>query len=370
MKTRINLAFLKSLFSRARGRPFGAWQIELTTRCPLRCRMCIRSGNASWHHADMDIERFRALAPYFRDVESAVLEGWGETLLYPHLVEAVRIVKEAGTAAGFVTSGWGLDANRSAELVEAGLDFMGFSVAGATPATHDAVRINSSLDAVLAAVEEVRRAKTDRKALAPSLHFVFLMVRDNYADTVPLIDLAGKNGIDTVLLINLVHVADAWQDRQRMFVCSGEADESVLIEANARAMELGVKLRRASLSACDIAVCEENPLRNLCISVNGEVTPCVFLCPPVPSPFKRIYCGTEVFVPRVSFGNIFEEPFEAIWNDPRYVAFRDVFSQREKSFREMYSALMSDSNRFAALRRHAPPPPPEPCRTCHKMLGV
>ena len=128
-------------------RRFGAWQIELTTRCPLRCRMCIRRGEDAWRSRDMTVAEFAAVARGLGEVESVVLQGWGEPLLHGGLVDVVRIAKagaqapagggapSAPPAVGFVTSGKGLDARYAAELVAAGVDFMGFSVAGSAPAT-------------------------------------------------------------------------------------------------------------------------------------------------------------------------------------------------------------------------------------------
>jgi len=54
-------------------------------------------------------------------------------LLYKDLSEAVRIVKGEGAKAGFVTSGFGLDTGYITELIAAGIDFIGFSLAGVTP---------------------------------------------------------------------------------------------------------------------------------------------------------------------------------------------------------------------------------------------
>jgi len=76
-----------------------------------------------------------------------------------------------------------------------------------------------------------------------------------------------------------------------------------------------------SLAPVDVPVCEENPLRNLYVSVDGDVSPCVYLNPPLPSPFKRIFCGKEYWVDVMSFGNLFEEHFQDIWDREPYQKF-------------------------------------------------
>jgi hypothetical protein len=69
---------------------------------------------------------------------------------------------------------------------------------------------------------------------------------------------------------------------------------------------------------------------------------------------------------KVRFGNIFREPFEDIWNKEDYVAFRDRFVQRKDMMEDAYQAFLNHRKH----ERGIPLEPPEPCRTCHKMLGV
>ena len=69
---------------------------------------------------------------------------------------------------------------------------------------------------------------------------------------------------------------------------------------------------------------------NLYISAEGEVSPCVYLYPPLPSPFKRIFCGKEYWIEKVSFGNIFRDSFSAIWNQAIMSSSETEFMEREK----------------------------------------
>jgi MoaA/NifB/PqqE/SkfB family radical SAM enzyme len=332
--------------------------------------MCIRDSSRDWHAADMTVERFEQIAPYLKNVDTVVLEGWGEALLYPNLTDAIRLVKRFGARAGFVTSGWGLDKSYAAALLNAGVDFIGFSLAGATPGTHDAIRIKSDLQKVCAAIQDLVAIKAERKQPTPQLHIVFLMLRDNLAEIPRILELAHTLGVAQVVLIHLIQVTTPWQEEQRVFHCDAETDE-LLKEAERKATSLGIGLRAASLSPREIAVCDENPLRNLYISVGGEVSPCVYLYPPVPAPIRKLFCGRTCNVNKVSFGNIFTQPFEVIWNSRRYQEFRDCFAARRKRFEDLYLSPLWDPGRLRNITResYVLPDAPEPCRTCHKMLG-
>ena len=404
-------------FSKPKTKPFSAWQIELTTRCPLKCKMCIREGIKDWHNGDMNISDFKRLTPYLKDVETVVLEGWGESLLHKNLIEIIRVAKAAGPQVGFVTSGKALNREYISELINAGVDFIGFSLSGATLKTHNAIRVNSDLQSLIEHIQTFNEIKRNKKIKNPKLHIVYLMLKDNISEVPALLKLVKEIGIEEVVLTNLIHVANEWQEGQRVFRCnqlenkiimsqentmaknviarseatkqsqktrllryarndkseefSNEKNhyEEILNEAEIKAKELNIKLRRPSLSPIEVTVCEENPLRNLYISVDGEVSPCVYLYPPVPSPFKRIFCSKEYQLEKVSFGNIFKEPFHTIWNSRGYVEFRNYFIKRKGKVEEMYSYPW-DMERLKRFEMEPLPDPPEQCRICHKILGV
>jgi len=200
---------------------------------------------------------------------------------------------------------------------------------------------------------------------------VFLMVKDNILEVPSVPAFAREAGVEEVVLINICHMINPWQEEQRVFVWgSGDSDyETILKETEDNARRLKVKLSRPSLHAVDVAVCDENPLRNLYISAEGEVSPCVYLFPALPSPFKRLFCGKEYFVDRVAFGNIFRDSFLGIWNGEGYREFRGCFQARNNKLRELYSSLFGQPT-VKGPEASTLPDPPEVCKTCHKIIGV
>ena len=357
---------MKSFFRYPKHRQFSAWQVELTTRCPLRCTMCVRQEYEDWKGKDMDIADFRKIVPHLNRVESVVLEGWGESLLHKDLAECIGLIKKEGTQVGFVTSGMGLDEAYMDRLINAGLDFIGFSLAGATPGTHQAIRVNSDFGRLIDSIRLFQRLGSRQKPHRPKIHIVYLMLKDNIHEVPLLIDLASEIGIPEVVLINIIQVTNIWQAEQQVFSYNNdEPYKEILKEANRKAKRLKINLVTPTLTPREMAVCSENPLRNLYISVEGEVSPCVHLHPHAPSPFKRIFQGKEYYVEKVSFGNIFRESLDSIWNKKEYAEFRDRFTQRKLRTEEAYRALLE-------LKRPGCvglPEPPDPGKTCHKMLG-
>ena len=314
----------------------------------------------------MDIQDFEKIVPYMRDVQSVVLEGWGESLLHKNLVDIIRLAKTAGPEVGFVTSGMGLSDEYAFQIVEAGVDFMGFSLSGATSKTHNAIRVNSNFETIIKAVKTVKRFSSENPSGRPKLHIVYLMLKDNVHEIPDLIDVAEGVGVNEIVLLNIIQVTSRGQDDQRAFSCEeGSLYKNILRKAEDKAKKLKMILAMPSVYPQDVAVCSEDPLNNIYISVDGEVSPCVYLYPPVSSPFARVFCGTEGSMGHVSFGNIFSESFDSIWSAEEYQEFRRSFQSRQKKWKEAYASLLE-------MRRPVDislPQPPAPCRTCHKMLG-
>ena len=361
--------FWEKLFGGRPGKRFSAWQIELTSRCPLRCRMCCREGHPALARKDMSLEDFKSLLPYMKEVEAVVLEGWGESLLHPNLVECIHLAKGTGTQVGFVTGGKTLNQAYISDLVRAKTDFIGFSLSGATATTHDSIRINSSLPELLEHIQGFQETKAREKSPYPRLHMVYLLLKENIAEVPPLIRLARDLKIEEVILIHIALVSNPWQEEQRIFdLDHGEDYKHIIREAQRLAEDFRIRLVVPPLAPQDVAVCSENPLRNLYISVDGEVSPCVYLNPPLLSPFKRIFHGTEFQTEKVIFGNILHEPFDQIWATPRYEKFRESFVRRLEEFEKLYASLWDRDKRKVDPQPFSPPP--ASCQTCYKIQGV
>jgi len=343
-------------------------QVELTTRCGLRCAMCVRSGREDMPVADMTFEDFRKLEPYFGDVEAVVLEGWGEPLLYPSLADCIRLVKSSGCEAGFVTSGQGLDEAYARELIDGGTDFMGFSFSGATAETHNRIRAGSNLSELMERVRLVSRLREGRKSDTPRIHLVYLMMKENMDELPDFVGLAHGLGIGDIVLLNQIVATNARQEEERVYG-SPEADRfhAILDETAIRAAGFGIRLVRPSLYPAEVAVCAEDPLRNFYISVTGDVSPCVFLGLPLRDhPPGQGFANPTA---PVTFGNIFRQPFPGIWGSMEYRIFREKFGARKRALDEIHARLGGMGLSFPSME-DALSPPPEACEGCLRLMGA
>ncbi len=338
---------------------FFAWQIEVTSRCGLRCPSCFHRERGTMRR-DLSWELLKGLEPYLGRVDNVILQGWGEPLLYPRLCEALEFVGSRGSRTGFVSSGYCLDESLARDVIRAGASFISFSLGGAHEETHRLLRPGSSPEWVLNGIAYLRGVAAEENLSRPELEITYMLQRQNIQELPEVVDLAADAGADTVVAINPTYIGNMEQEAQRCFVCSGMPEEdhkALLREADQRARANGVRLRLPALRGEEVLVCEEDPLRCLFIDADGEVAPCVNMLPPKER-YSHLFCGTEVEGRRRGFGNLAGNDLLRIWGSSEYRAFRRVLNQR----RLIGVKELPQGEEF--------PDPPRPCRACHKMLGL
>lgn len=93
--------------------------IELTTKCPLRCPQCyctLEGGkNIPFEIASKYIHQAKAFG-----IKHIELSG-GETLCYPHLYDLIKLARKIGLETNIAISGWNFTESCIKRLVQAGL---------------------------------------------------------------------------------------------------------------------------------------------------------------------------------------------------------------------------------------------------------
>lgn len=357
------------------GRPLGdrrleAIQVEVTSHCNLRCVMCpVTALAGNWRPRHLRWETFLRVAPAFEHARFVHLQGWGEPLLHPRLLDMIRVAKDAGCRVGFTTNGTLLTPPVAQRLLDAHLDILAVSIAGATPATHTAIRVGSDLGQVLARVRDLIALRAERRSRRPKLEIFFLMTTANVAELPAAVDLVASMGADELVATNLDYLPTAAQDHLRAFAqpSLGEECRRAVVEARARAEQGGLAFRAYPLDPAEVAVCDANPLRILFVSSDGQVSPCPYMGLSGQTEIPRVFDGRRLGVPRLRFGDVREREVLAIWETPAYQAFRKQFAARRAA--GLASAVAAAAGACSGMPG-ALPPAPDPCRTCPKLFGA
>ncbi|MBI5018279.1 MAG: radical SAM/SPASM family putative metalloenzyme maturase [Deltaproteobacteria bacterium] len=214
------------------GRPTGPSKlfVEVTTRCNLRCRMCVKqAAGCSVEEGDLTPETFAALEPALPGLDALVLSGIGEPLLHPELEAFVRRAKALlppEAWVGFQTNGLLLDGDRAASLAAAGVDRVCLSLDAVSPAAFQRIREGGEVGAVdraLAALREVRGRSSPSRSrdlrpsvgigrsspswnrdLRPSVGIEFVAMRDNVRELPAVLRWAASRGADFALVTQVL----------------------------------------------------------------------------------------------------------------------------------------------------------------------
>jgi len=343
-------------------------QIEVTSRCPMHCSFCPnKSLGRQWVFGDLSFEDYRDhIAPHLARFDLAYLQGWGEPLLHAHIWEMAQLAQAQRCRVGFTTCGNFLDEATCARLLDANIDLLSISFAGATREIHEALRGGSRFDTLCANVARLAQMRTARKnKLWLELHF--LMMRANIHELPAFVRLAKSLGADEVVATNVAYTPTREIEATRVFANAPDlTHQDWVAEATDETQRLKLKFNAYPLKLdANVLECDAKPTTTAFINHRGEVAPCVYLGIPVRQLAPRVFEGQACAFAPVSFGNVRDGLLAAMQGEPRKIFLQPIRQRRSAALLAL--AVASDETDQPLVRI---PDPPAPCRFCPKMYGV
>jgi radical SAM protein with 4Fe4S-binding SPASM domain len=280
-------------------------QVEPTIYCNLECSFCINPFLPRTR-TSMTADKFERILDEVPSTTKISLVGIGESFMNKELFEIIRRAKARGLAIGTTSNGTILTDKILKDLIDSNLDWLNFSIDGATKETYERLRPGATFEKMLA---NIRRIVTTLKehGRTPDLAIWFLSNAENIRelpDMVPLVQSLGINSLNT----QGVHYWGS-EDWHAKATEANHIDDlvAVLLETKRRADAAGMDFQWHNFP--DAAAERECkwPWKGAYITADGFVTPC---------------CENGSNPERINFGNIFEERFVDIWNSKKYQQFR------------------------------------------------
>ncbi|NYJ07924.1 SPASM domain-containing protein [Petropleomorpha daqingensis] len=318
----------------------------MTSACNLSCAMCLVSYRPRIDRATgaFPMELFRRLLDELPDLTRLTLQGLGEPLLQPHLMEMVGVATARGIEVGFNSNAMLLTRARSEQLVALGLGWLHVSLDGATAATHEGIRAGADFARITRNLRGLIEARQAAGSAKPWVRVVFVAMRRNVHELPLLVRRLGEWGVDELRVQGLSHDFDDTDPSGnyagiRAFAATeslGSMDPAevaaVFAAARTAAAECAVSLR---LPTPDATPSPRRPGHPGCswpwdaayVTSRGTVQPCCMVM------------GDD----RVSLGSLEDDDLATIWHGEAYQAFR--------------AALLTDQ-------------PPEVCRGCSLYRGT
>ena len=248
--------------------------IELTTRCPLRCPQCYCSLEGGKDiPLNIAVERLEEAAEL--GVRHVELSG-GETLCYPYLIEVVETAKQLGISPSIAISGWHFDEAYLDRLIDAGLDMICVSLNG--PTEEENAKSRDGYHLSIQALELLKRRKFENTLINWVMH------RDSVRFLPDMITLAEQYHVGGILIIDPKPTSknelNSYPTAEQMQYVAN------VIKHNQSGVELIVQHCFSSL----LALCSDNKLWgnsnkgiykgctaglcSYCIDVDGTFSPC------------------------------------------------------------------------------------------------
>ncbi len=169
-------------------------QIGLTNVCNLNCRMCMRN-YFDIDRIHMEYETFTRVVDRLEGAETVILVGFGESLLYPRLYEAIAYCKGKGMQVQLTSNGLLLDTDEKiAQLIRSGLDRFTLSMESLRTANESAHHNSRAAKNI----ERLIQVKQDLGSRTPRVILQPLLFSDNTQDIYEMIQWAARTGIDRI----------------------------------------------------------------------------------------------------------------------------------------------------------------------------
>lgn len=274
------------------GKPFNL-SIEPTTACNLGCPECpsgLKQFTRRTGKIDLGLHE-KILQQVHQHVFYINYYFQGEPFLHPQFLDLIRTAKKYRIYTATSTNAHFIDEEKAKEIVSSGLDRLIISIDGLTQETYQNYRVNGQLAKVIEATKLLIQAKDQMRSSSPHLIFQFLVVKQNEHEVSAIFSLGKELGINEVRL----KTAQLYEYKQGNELMPENESYSRYKQKKDGTYELKYKTGNHCWRMWSGSV----------ITWDGLVVPCCF-----DKDAKH------------QMGNLLQIPFEEIWNNDAYQAFR------------------------------------------------
>lgn len=299
MTARRLLNFLRTEYNRLRKKEFldsfpYILKIESTNICNLRCAYCYDDrcppGPGQRPYGRMTLDQFKRLVdevgPYLFKIN---LYGFGEPFLFPETLEMIRYASDRNIGVGVSSNMNYHDPDLARRIVESGLEVLIFSCHGLTQETYSRFMGKGDMELALANLGQVIEARRQAGSKTLFIDWQFCVTGFNQHQVKLVQDKARQMGVDQIRFIPPLFPPEAppqWQSD--LFPPRDQAPAPL---------------------GCSWVY------RSAYINFDGGLLPCC----------------RDVRETANDFGNVLDQGFAAVWNNPAYASSRRLIADPQGS---------------------------------------
>ncbi len=219
--------------------------VEVTTRCNMRCAMCVKYGKGSAvPEQDLPFALFERLAPDLKHCTSVVLNGIGEPLLHPRLADMAALARKhlpQGARLGFQSNGLLFTPPLTERLLQAGVDTICLSVDSLEQGASGAELHGQGHVARLERSYKLLHETAQRLERPLRLGAAFVLMADSWRELPAVVRWAGEQGVSFCIVTHMLAYHPALQG-QSLFNPNTPRAVAIFQEWQAKARERGLDL--------------------------------------------------------------------------------------------------------------------------------
>ncbi|MDI6785906.1 MAG: radical SAM protein [bacterium] len=283
-------------------------QIEDTTRCNLKCKMCQRERNDyTQPQEDMEMDVFNKLLPIFPYISQSSLFGIGEPLLNKKFNEMFAKLRENLVDVLFYTNGMLINEEMAKIWVKNGLRDIIFSLDGTSFRKVENLRKGLKYKVVLDKIRIINRYKKLLKKKLPNIRISYTVMKSNLEELLDMVKLCKELGVGKIIVTFMVAFIEEFRSESLYF--HQELTNEVFRRSIVLGRKLGIDVQVPGFFSLNKE--KKRKRRKPCLEpwtttyvfYDGKVRPC---------------CFTDMVM-----GDLKRQSFEEIWNGKPYQKLRE-----------------------------------------------
>jgi radical SAM protein with 4Fe4S-binding SPASM domain len=282
--------------------PPTALQIETSSICNFRCASCpLAMPEYDRPEKHLSVEEVRRVLDAFPTVKKIELQGIGEVFLNPCILDIVRTAVERDIQVHTFSNASKVDRETAYATVRSGLALVNFSMDGSDEPTFRKLRKGGTLKRYKRCVTNLVEARSALGSKTPVIGVMTVLSKRNVRQIPRMLAIAEELGVDTIVFTKINAAANP--EIEEILLGDEERDWIRSLPPYHGKVEV--------VWAYDEWTTQQRmdcywPRHMSYVTAEGDVTPCC-----------NFYDAREL-----SFGNVFREDGESIWNGERYREFR------------------------------------------------
>jgi len=279
-------------------------EIEVSTKCNLRCIMC---EHTYWKETarDMSFEEVKGIIDQFPVLRWIAFTGIGEIFLNKDLMKMYGYLKKKwpGIHIELFDTFYFIDEEQAKKILDLSLDTIFISIDAATKETYELIRAGSDFNRVVGNIKRFIELKKERKAYFPEIIFHYVINKMNVQEAIAFIELVKSLGGENIFFTRLLHSFKEVRD------LAIDVPGDLSSQVHEKAKELGIYITWNA----DTCV-NKTPISHC----NAWITPFVYVSGDVVACCAMNEANIRDFQKQNSLGNVFQQSFKEIWQGEKF----------------------------------------------------